>query len=34
MGAEDERVMHDGHSIEDGRVYVLHCENGDFGDCG
>lgn len=30
MGAEDERVMHEGHYMEDGRVYILHCGNADF----
>ena len=34
MGAEDQRVMHEGHFMEDGRVYVLYCENGGFRDWG
>lgn len=34
MGAEDERVMHKGHYMQDGRAYVLRCENGDFGEWG
>ena len=34
MGADDERVMHKGHYKGDGRVYVLHCGNVDFGDWG
>ena len=34
MGAEDESAMHEGHYVEDGRVYVLHYGNADFGGLG
>ena len=32
MGAEKERVMHEGNYTGEGRVCVLRCGNGDFGD--